>query len=110
MNDYSKFEILLVPYADLPDDAVQRLTALYEKAKPQLDPAEVSQENIIERMGILYRRLDRFPGELQAEVKTFLEHYGTISDTPNEMAAFLDEFTTAIASHLNKREVGYGNS
>lgn len=110
MNDFSKFEILLVPFATLPEKVIQHLTGLYDKAKPHLDSAEALQENIIERMAILYRRLHRFPGELQAEVKTFLTHYGTISDTPNDMAAFLNEFTTAIASHLNNREVGYGSS
>lgn len=39
-----------------------------------------------------------------------LRHIRAITDTPNDMAAFLDEFTTAVASHLNNRKVGYGTA
>jgi hypothetical protein len=102
MRDFSKFEIMLVPFRGLPESAVKKLAALYDEAKLYLNVAERSQENHIERMGILYRRLAQFPGDLQSEVKTFMNHYGAISDTPEELAAFLDKLTSAIAAHLSK--------
>lgn len=100
MNGLSKFEILLVPVEALPDSAVKCLAALYERAKPHFKAAEILETNVVERMAILYRRLDRFPGKLQSDVKTFMEHYGTISDTPEQLAAFLDDFIKAILPHL----------
>jgi len=100
MNDFSKFEILLVPIVNTPEAMTKRLSALYDKAKPHLDPHDASEENIIERMAILYRRLHRFSGTLKADVKKFVEDYGTISDPPSDIAAFLDEFVAAIAPHL----------
>lgn len=106
IHDPSKTEILLVPIEHFPERAIKELDRLYEAARPYLDTAEASEENVYERMGILYRRLGQFTGDsdLQAKVKDFIDHYGTISDTPHELAAFLDEFTAAVAPHLGAKE------
>jgi len=99
-KDYAKFEILMVPFGGLPETAGKELNALYGMAKAHLDPAEAAEKNIFERMAILYRRLSLFPGPLQQRVKSFIAQYGTISDTPSDIAEFLDEFAAAVLPHL----------
>ena len=99
-GDFAKFEILMVPLRGLPETASKELETLYEMAKAHLDPDEAAEKNTFERMAILYRRLSLFPGRLQARVKSFVAQYGTISDTPSDIAEFLDEFAAALVPHL----------
>ena len=99
-KDFAKFEILMVPFRGLPETAGKELKTLYEVAKSYLDPGEAAEENNFERMAILYRRLSLFPGHLQARVKPFIAQYGTISDTPRDLAEFLDELAAALVLRL----------
>ena len=69
---------------------------------PMLDANEIVEKNYFERIGILYRRLDLFPGSLQARVINFVSQYGAISDTPIELAGFLERFVCALAPHLKQ--------
>lgn len=103
-SKFSKMEILMVPVTGLPATAAKELNALFEKAMGHIEPHEANEQNIFERMSILYRRLDRFPGDLQKRVTNFVAQYGAVSDTPDDIAAFLEEFVIAISPQLRRKQ------
>jgi hypothetical protein len=102
-GNFSKIEMLMVPVMGLPDLAKEELHALFELATVHLEAHEAKEQNVFERMAILYRCLDRFPGDLRKRVKHFVAQYGAISDTPSDIAEFLQEFIAAIAPQLRRK-------
>jgi hypothetical protein len=93
----------MVPGHGLSELAAKHLESLFELARPHLQPGQADEQNVFERMAILYRTMHRFPGDLRSRVKTFIAQYGSISDTPNDIAEFLEEILRAISLRLTGR-------
>jgi len=103
-GSFSKIEMLMVPEMGLPDLARGELDALFELAMAHLEAHEAKEQNVFERMAILYRCLDRFPGDIRERVKNFVAQYGAMSDTPSDIAEFLEELVAAIAPQLRGKQ------
>jgi len=83
---------------------VGEVYAIFETALIHIERSEAREQNIFERMAILYRGLDRFPGDLRKRVKSLMAQYGTVSDTPDDIAEFLEEFVLAISPNLQGKQ------
>jgi len=98
--DLTKFELIVTPFEGIPDSAKKQLEWLFEEAAEHLAADDRPEINEPERMAILYRSFESLPDELRGRVKDFMERFGTISDSPVQIAEFVDELANAVVPKL----------
>lgn len=82
-HDSANLEVSLAMSASGGFSELRRwVDALFEKSRPYLNEEETSEEDFHGRRDVLYKRMARFPGELQRDVEVVIAQYGTKSDPP----------------------------